>query len=106
MSEISTGLPTAGRWQVTTETSVYLLDLDADRVIRVPDAGAGPPAGLAPAAIASLRRDHESVPLIELLSCAVGEPMRLIIDLRRDGVSTLRTTTIVRHLRELTATDR
>lgn len=90
---------------MTTETSVYLLDLDANRVIRVPDAGAGPPAGLGPVAIASLRRDHESVPLLELLSCAVGQPMRMIIGLRRDGVSTLRITTIVRHLRELTAAD-
>lgn len=106
MTETPTGLPRAGRWQVTTETSVYLLDLDANRVIRVPDAGAGPPAGLAPAAIASLRRDHESVPLLALLSCAVGEPMRMMIDVRRDGVSTLRTTTVVRHLRELTAADR
>jgi hypothetical protein len=101
MTEAPTGLPTVGRWQVTTETSVYLLDLDAKRVTRVPDAGAGPPPGLSPAPVASLRRDHESVPLLGLIKCAVGEPMRLLIDIRGDGVSTLRTTTIVRHLREL-----
>jgi hypothetical protein len=53
------------------------------------------------AQIASLRRDHESVPLLDLITCAVGKPMQMLIDLRADGVSTLRTTTVVRHLREL-----
>lgn len=90
-----------GRWQVTTETSVYLLELDLKQVTRVPDAGAGPPSGFSPAAIASLRRDHEPVPLLKLITCAVDEPMRMLIDVRRDGVCTLRTTTVVRHLREL-----
>jgi hypothetical protein len=86
---------------VTTETSVYLLELDLKQVTRVPDAGAGPPPGFSPAPIASLRRDHESAPLLELITCTVGEPMRMLIDIRRDGVSTLRTTTVVRHLRKL-----
>lgn len=93
--------PTAGRWQVTTETSVYLLDLDDRRITRVPDAGAGPPPGLDAPPIAALRRDHEPVPLLSLISCTIGEPMRMLIDVRRDGVGTLRTTTIVRQLREL-----
>lgn len=101
MSETQPGLPTVGRWQVTTETSVYLLDLNAKRVTRVPDAGAGPPPGLSPAPIASLRRDNESVPLLELITCAIDEPMRMLIDIRRDGVGTLRTTTVVRQLCEL-----
>jgi hypothetical protein len=48
-----------------------------------------------------LRRDHESVPLLALMSCAVGHPMRMMIDVRHDGVGTLRTTTIVRRLRQL-----
>ncbi len=95
--------PTAGRWQVTTETSVYLLDLDDRRVTRVPDAGAGPPTGLAMPPMATLRRDHESLPLLELISCAVGQPMSMTIVVRQDGIATLRTTTIVRHLHELTA---
>jgi hypothetical protein len=35
--------PRAGRWQVTTETSLYLVDLDLHLVTRVPDAGTGTP---------------------------------------------------------------
>ncbi len=105
MNESKFGVPTTGVWQVSTETSVYLLDLDASRVTRVPDAGAGPPPGLTALPISSLRRDHESVPLLELISCAVGRPMRMLIDVRRDGIGTLRTTTVVRQLPELTAND-
>jgi hypothetical protein len=41
MNETEAETPGAGRWQVTTETSVYLLDLDAKRITRLPDAGAG-----------------------------------------------------------------
>lgn len=37
--------PRTGQWQVTTETSLYLVDLDAQSVTRVPDAGAGTPRG-------------------------------------------------------------
>jgi hypothetical protein len=103
MDEAAADSPRTGRWQVTTETSVYLLELDRRQVTRVPDAGAGPPPGISPAAIASLRRDHESIPLLKLIMCIVGEPMRMLIDVRRDGVCTLRTTTVVRHLRELSA---
>jgi hypothetical protein len=101
MGEAASETPLAGRWQVTTETSVYLLDLDKNQVTRVPDAGAGPPPGLSPPAIAWLRRDHEPVSLLKLVTCTVGEPMRMLIDIRRDGVITLRMTTVVRHLREL-----
>jgi hypothetical protein len=93
--------PSTGRWEVVTETSIYLLDLDDQRVTRVPDAGAGPPPGFHAVPIAALRCDHEPVPLLALISCAVGHPMRMIIDVRRDGIGTLRTTTIVRRLRQL-----
>jgi hypothetical protein len=106
MNESKVGVPRTGVWQVSTETSVYLLDLDARRVTRVPDAGAGPPPGLTALPISSLRGDHQSVPLLELISCAMRRPMRMLIDLRRDGICTLRTTTVVRQLRELTADDR
>jgi hypothetical protein len=93
--------PRAGRWQVTTETSLYLIDLDARLVIRVPDAGAGALPGLSPVAIASLRRDHEQVTLIELIECELERPLRMLLDLRRDGVVTLRTTTFVREIHPL-----
>lgn len=103
MTETESGCPAAGVWQVTTETSVYLLDLDASLATRVPDAGAGSPAGVTALPIASLRRDHEQVSLIKLVSCTVGQPMCMMLDLRRDGVATLRTTTTVRQLRKLDA---
>lgn len=93
--------PRAGLWQVTTETSLYLIDLDAGLVTRVPDAGAGTLPGLSPVAIASLRRDHEQVTLIKLIECELERPLRMLLDLRRDGVVTLRTTTCVREIRPL-----
>lgn len=93
--------PRTGRWQVTTETSVYLVDLDAELVTRVPDAGAGTSPGLVPAAIASLRRDYEPVVLLELINCELDGPLRMLLDIRRDGVPTLRVSTHVRELLEL-----
>lgn len=93
--------PQAGRWQVTTETSVYLLDLDDGHVTRVPDAGAGNADRRPPVAIAVLRRDHEPIKLLEVMRCEVGLPMQLVLDVRRDGLPTLRTSTRVRDLRRL-----
>lgn len=93
--------PTAGRWQVTTETSVYLLDLDDGHVTRVPDAGAGAIEGASPVVVASLRRDYERLPLIAIAQCEVGAPFRMLLDIRGDGIPTLRETTCVRDLREL-----
>jgi hypothetical protein len=97
--------PKTGRWQVTTETSVYLLDLAARQLIRVPDAGTGNPDGPPPIAISSLRRDHEPVALLRVLHCELGAPMQLVLDIRRDGIPTLRATTCVRDLRELDTAD-
>jgi hypothetical protein len=75
------------------------------RVTRVPDAGAGNPDGLPPIATSSLRRDYEPVALLRVLHCELGAPMQLVLDIRRDGIPTLRTTTCVRDLRELDAAD-
>lgn len=80
---------------------MYLLDLDARRVTRVPDAGIGNPGGRPPSVTSSLRRDYEPVLLMELVSCEVGVPMQLLLDVRRDGIPTLRTSTCVRDLRKL-----
>lgn len=66
--------PRTGQWQVATETSLYVVDLDARLVTRVPDAGAGTRPGLSPVAIASLRRDYEPVTLIELIECQLDRP--------------------------------
>lgn len=89
-----------GRWQVTTETATYVLDLDNKRCVRVPDAGLGLP-GLPPAEVAVLRKDHASVPLISVECARVGQPLVVVIDVRGDGILTVRRTTIVRQVRRL-----
>jgi hypothetical protein len=93
--------PKSGRWQVTTEASLYLIDLDAQSVTRIPDAGAGTLPGETPVAMASLRRDHQPIPLLELIQCELGKPLRMLLDIRCDGIATLRVSTLVRELREL-----
>jgi hypothetical protein len=92
---------TTGRWQVTTETSVYLFDVDDRHVTRVPDAGAGAIQGASRVVVAYLRRDYERLPLIAIAQCKVGAPLRMVLDLRGDGIPTLRETTCVRDQREL-----
>jgi hypothetical protein len=41
------------------------------------------------------------VTLIELIACQLDRPLRMLLDVRRDGVPTLRVSTHVRELREL-----
>ena len=92
----------AGRWQVTTETSTYVIDLDAGSCTRVPDAGLGTVRGLRPAQNSVLRRDHEAVRLASVIKAEVGEPMILVLHVRRDDVLTVRQSTLVRQIRCLT----
>jgi hypothetical protein len=70
--------------EVTTITgTVYLIDPEAATVVRLVDhAGA-------------LRRDGEAIRLLETPHPQVGEAMVLLLDLRRDGVVTVRMTTPV-----------
>jgi hypothetical protein len=86
-----------GRWEVFTEASAYLLDLDARTATRVPGAGAVWPGDQAP--VAQLRRDHRSVPLLRFTGARVGQPMTLVLDIRGDGVETARHTTYVMLIR-------
>jgi len=76
----------AGRFAVLTLSgSIYTLDLDQ----RVFERDAASPDH-------DLRRDGDAVHLIAVISCEVGEPMRLVIDLNVPGVDyTTRTTTPV-----------
>jgi hypothetical protein len=85
----------AGCWQVTTEASLHVLDLDRRRVLRVPGGGVG---GMP---VAALRRDHAESGLLRVCRCVVGKPMVLLVVVRQDGVPTLRTTTAVRAIRAL-----
>lgn len=78
-----------GRWLVHTSTSAYLVDLAGPVVARFPGTG-----GSEDFDVAILRRDRLDIPL-QAVVAAVGRPMHLQLDLRGDGVVTLRRTTPV-----------
>jgi hypothetical protein len=86
-------LGATGRWRVSTESSTYLLDLDAGVATRSP-AGAAVPA---------MRRDHEPVRLHSVALAEVGAPLALVLDGGGNGALTLRRSTPVREIVRLTA---
>ena len=67
---------TSGTCRIRTLTAIYSLDLDAGTLARVPVEEDATP----------LRRDEESVTLLELRECTLGQRMQLDIDLKVDGV--------------------
>lgn len=87
--------PTTGRWWVRTETSAYLLDLGEMFAQRFP----GKPAG--DVLVSYLRRDEDKIELIEIMMLELGEPMVLVLNLRGDGVVTIRATTLVQEISPL-----
>ncbi len=84
-------LPMAGRWLVRTESAAYRLDLDAHTVTR---SRSTEPGQQWPAA--HLRRDDEVLRLQSWGPIGLGESMTLLLVVRADGTSTVRTTTPVR----------
>lgn len=76
---------------ITTESSRYLLDEDAETVTRYP----GSASETANWPIADLRLDGEEIKLISFVEPVIGQPMLLLLDVRRDGVVTARYTTPV-----------
>ena len=70
---------------LTASGSRYRFDLAADTVYRVRDTGSG-------AASFELRRDEEDVAVLELGPVEIGRPHVMVLDLRRDGIPTVRTT--------------
>ena len=88
----------AGTFEIKTGASVYVIDTQAATVVRVPvRERPGPNFDAA----AALRRDQELIRLIDIRACAVGHSMVLLLDVRRDGIVTLRRTTIVESIRRL-----
>lgn len=75
-----------GRWRVNTESSAYVLDLDTRTSTRRPGENDDS---------VDLRQDGKTVPLIRLVSCERGASAVLILDVRGDGIPTMRTTTPV-----------
>ena len=68
----------SGRYEVTTKSSCYVVDLDREVIMRRPRMG-NPEGSL-------LRRDEELVTLLRVLDCTVGRRMILLIDLHVAGV--------------------
>ena len=68
---------------VETLNSTYVFDMEAQTVQRTVHWGE------------PLRRDDEVLPVLDLLHPVVGQPLRMVIQIRADGVPTLRTTSEV-----------
>jgi hypothetical protein len=84
LTDTSTGL-----WLVETTSAAYVFDMDARTIVRRPKERSAWP-------IAELRKDEQVIPLIKLpWSAMVGWPLQMIIDVRGDGVVTVRNTTPV-----------
>lgn len=75
---------------LTTTGSLYLLHLSNRTQMRV---------RFDDDDLAVLRRDGELVDLLRLIRVTVGAPMVLWLDIRRDGIPTLRTTSPVVSIR-------
>ncbi|GAB4001842.1 hypothetical protein [Nocardioides ultimimeridianus] len=72
-----------GLWQITTATgSVYLLDLDQRLLTRVPE-------------LRAMRRDHEPLHLHQLIEARVGASGRFLVQVRDDGIATIRLTSAI-----------
>ncbi|TQL60973.1 hypothetical protein FB474_2376 [Oryzihumus leptocrescens] len=84
---------TAGRWRVRTETAVYDIDLDAAWICRHP--ANEQRGGAHDARVAALRLDDTPIPLVTVHQCQLGAPMILVLDLRGDGILTVRLSTEV-----------
>lgn len=104
--------PQRGRWWVHTQTAIYRVDLDRRVVTRFPAASDGvdlvvdvfgkghDEVGEDEAWLVSrLRQDTEPIQLLQLRNLAVGESMVLVLDIRADGVLTVRPTTPVTSIR-------
>lgn len=89
-------MPMTGRWQVRTQSATYHLDLDARTVSRSrrTEPGLAWPA-------AHLRRDDQTLPLQAWSPIGIGESMALVLVVRADGTSTVRTTTPVHSFQRL-----
>ncbi len=89
-------MPMTGRWQVRTQSATYRLDLDALTVTR---SRRTEPVPAWPAA--HLRKDDETLPLQAWSPIGIGESMALVLVVRADGTSTVRTTTPVHSFEKL-----
>lgn len=87
---------TGGSYTVRTASgSAYIIHLDEPRyIVRLPEESL-PEAEYVDDRVARLRLDNSKIDLVKIDSLVVGEPGRLWLNIRHDGVLTYRTTTPV-----------
>ena len=90
---------TRGEWEVVTETSTYVIDVDAMTATRLPG-GAGSLDGSSVPRF-GLRQDQQPIPLMRVPAPVIGQPCDLLLDVRGDGIATLRRTSWVCHVTQL-----
>lgn len=87
----------------TSSGTMYFVRLDAPReIVRLAENEASSPE-YAHLLSAQLRRDGEPIGLLGIIHVCVGQCAMLWLDVRRDGIPTLRTTTPVLSIVRLTA---
>ena len=94
-----------GRWQITTKTSIYVLDLDHRQVTRIPGAAGEHGIDKATGIIYVVRTftgDRQPQKLDRLIRCRRGEPMYLHLTRGPDGVAAL-VSTPIREIRRIAA---
>lgn len=94
-----------GVWQVKTEASSYIIDLDERKFMRNPGEGAGPSPEIEGRTVrvsnlSSLFPDSEWNPLWEVRKCKIGSPMTLT----SKGFSWVQST-IVRSIEQIVRND-
>jgi hypothetical protein len=91
-----------GLFVVLTETSRYVVNFDERWVRRCAGDGVGPdPQEKTPPLLAQLRRDGDTIELLGMDLMEVGLPMVMYLNLRRDGVVTMRRTTNVMKITQI-----
>ncbi len=70
---------------LTASGSRYRFDLAARTVRRIRDTSSGLPSF-------ELRRDEEDIAVLDLGPMQIGRPLVMVLDVRRDGTPTVRTT--------------
>lgn len=90
---------TQGEWEIQTETSVYIVNVDTMTLWR----GSGGAGSLDQTTTEHrlLRGDGEPVPLLHRPRVVVGAPAVFALAVRSDGVPTVRQTTLVCHVTRL-----
>ncbi|MCO4263727.1 hypothetical protein NG697_12475 [Pseudarthrobacter sp. MDT3-26] len=92
-----------GRYLVVTATgSHYVLDLTS-RTLQRQMAATPPVTDYREAGVSQLRRDGETVELLMIERCMVGEPAIYFLQIRQDHVPTERMTSPVVRIEELAA---